>query len=184
MIFAVRHVNPSGSVRSRFKIVEIEKAPYIHVNTLFIGDVRPIDFGNYTCLARSAVETAKEVISLREHRIPTTSTSTTERSSVYSNDVNWVRNPKKDNNNSNNNNNKGQRKRLYSTYEEVEIDLEHSDDEYFDDLDAFNQRKMNNNNKKKSSFFANEAAFKGHHYSPLLTLIVTIIPIIEYYYYY
>ncbi len=62
---AVRHVNPSNSRRSRFQTLEIEKAPYIHVHTLLIMDVRPTDFGNYTCFARSSVETAKEVVLLQ-----------------------------------------------------------------------------------------------------------------------
>ncbi len=42
-----------------------KKAPYIHVNTLTIYDVRAFDFGNYTCFARSSVESAREVVSLQ-----------------------------------------------------------------------------------------------------------------------
>ena len=44
------------------------QAPYIHVNTLLIFDVRPSDFVNYTCFARSSVESAREVVSLQSKR--------------------------------------------------------------------------------------------------------------------
>ncbi len=58
-------MNPSNSRRSRFQTSEVQKAPYIHVNTLTILDVRPYDFGNFTCFARSSVETAREVVTLQ-----------------------------------------------------------------------------------------------------------------------
>ena len=62
---AVRHLNPGNSRRSRFQTLEVELAPYVHVNTLMIGDVRKSDFGNYTCVARSSIETAREVVALQ-----------------------------------------------------------------------------------------------------------------------
>ena len=58
-------MNPSNSRRSRFQTLEVQKAAYIHVHTLLIVNVRDADFGNYTCLARSSVESAKEVVELQ-----------------------------------------------------------------------------------------------------------------------
>lgn len=60
-----RPINPSR----RFQPIEVKESMYTMLMTLHVREVRPIDLGNYSCVARNSMGSVKGTVALESESL-------------------------------------------------------------------------------------------------------------------